>query len=92
MAASGRDLAFPAAFRTFVPFVAGVGTMGCATFTLFNIAGAALGGSLSLVGYWFGNEPWVKQNLSAVIVGIIVVSLIPVVIGWWQHRRATARP
>ncbi len=75
-------------FRTFVPFVAGVGTMGYATFTLFNIAGAALWVvSLSLVGYWFGNEPWVKQNLSAVIVGIIVVSLIPVVIGWWQHRR-----
>ena len=75
-------------FRTFVPFVAGVGTMGYATFTLFNIAGAALWVvSLSLVGYWFGNEPWVKQNLSAVIVGIIVVSMIPVVIGWWQHRR-----
>ena len=75
-------------FRTFVPFVAGVGTMGYATFTLFNIAGAALWVvSLSLVGYWFGNYPWVKQNLSAVIVGIIVVSLIPVVIGWWQHRR-----
>ena len=75
-------------FRTFVPFVAGVGTMGYATFTLFNIAGAVLWVvSLSLVGYWFGNEPWVKQNLSAVIVGIIVVSLIPVVIGWWQHRR-----
>ena len=75
-------------FRTFVPFVAGVGTMAYATFTAFNVAGAALWVvSLSLVGYWFGNEPWVKQNLSAVIVGIIVVSMIPVVIGWWQHRR-----
>ena len=75
-------------FRTFVPFVAGVGTMAYATFTVFNVAGAALWVvSLSLVGYWFGNEPWVKQNLSAVIVGIIVVSMIPVVIGWWQHRR-----
>ncbi len=75
-------------FRTFVPFVAGVGTMGYGTFTAFNVAGATLWVvSLSLVGYWFGNEPWVKQNLSAVIVGIIVVSMIPVVIGWWQHRR-----
>ncbi len=75
-------------FRTFVPFVAGVGTMGYGTFTAFNVAGATLWVvSLSLVGYWFGNEPWVKQNLSAGIVGIIVVSMIPVVIGWWQHRR-----
>ena len=75
-------------FRTFVPFVAGVGTMGYGTFTAFNVAGATLWVvSLSLVGYWFGNEPWVKQNLPAVIVGIIVVSMIPVVIGWWQHRR-----
>ena len=75
-------------FRTFVPFVAGVGTMGYGTFTAFNVAGATLWVvSLSLVGYWFGNEPWVKQNLSAVIVGIIVVSMIPVVIGWWQRRR-----
>ena len=75
-------------FRTFVPFVAGVGTMGYGTFTAFNVAGATLWVvSLSLVGYWFGNEPWVKQNLSAVIVGTIVVSMIPVVIGWWQHRR-----
>lgn len=76
-------------FRTFVPFIAGVGTMRYAAFTAFNVAGAVLWVvSLSLAGYWFGNVPWVKQNLSAVIVGIIVVSLIPVVIGWWQHRKA----
>jgi len=76
-------------FRTFAPFVAGVGAMGYARFTAFNVTGAALWVvSLSLAGYWFGNVPWVKQNLSAVIVGIIVVSLVPVAIGWWQHRQA----
>lgn len=76
-------------FRTFAPFVAGVGAMGYARFTAFNVAGAVLWVvSLTLAGYWFGNVPWIKQNLSVVILGIIVVSLIPVVVGWWQHRKA----
>ena len=76
-------------FRTFAPFVAGVGYMGYARFTLFNVTGALLWVvSLTLLGFWFGNVPWIKQNLTVVIVGIIVVSFIPVVIGWWQHRKA----
>ena len=76
-------------FRTFAPFVAGVGAMNWARFTMFNVAGG-LGwvGSLCLVGYWFGNVPWIKSNLTAVIIGIVVVSLIPVVVGWWRHRTA----
>lgn len=78
-------------FRTFVPFVAGIGAMNYFRFSSFNIAGALLWVvSLTLAGYWFGNVPWIKQNLSLVIVAIIVVSLIPVVVGWWQHRRADA--
>lgn len=76
-------------FRTFAPFVAGVGEMGYARFTGFNVSGAVLWvASLSLAGYWFGNVPWIKQNLTVVIVGIIVVSMLPVVYGWWQHRRS----
>jgi len=76
-------------FRTFAPFVAGIGAMGYARFTIFNLIGA-LGwvGSLTLAGYWFGNLPWIQQNLTLVIVAIIVVSLLPVVYGWWQHRQA----
>ncbi|MBW7900735.1 MAG: DedA family protein [Rhodocyclaceae bacterium] len=74
--------------RTFAPFVAGVGAMDYARFTAFNVGGAALWVvSLTLAGYWFGNVPWIKQNLAAVIVGIIIVSLLPVAIGWWRHRR-----
>lgn len=75
-------------FRTFAPFVAGVGAMGYARFTTFNVTGALLWVvSLTLAGFWFGNVPWIKQNLSVVILGIIVVSLLPVAVGWWQHRR-----
>lgn len=75
-------------FRTFAPFVAGVGRMNYLRFCVYNLAGAALWViSLLLVGYFFGNLPWVKQNLSIVIVGIIVVSLVPAFVGWLKHRK-----
>lgn len=78
-------------FRTFAPFVAGIGAMTWARFTFFNLIGAfAWVVSLTLAGYFFGNLPWVQKNLSAVILGIIAISLIPVVIGWWQHRKEAA--
>ncbi|MGB9493390.1 MAG: DedA family protein [Azonexus sp.] len=76
-------------FRTFAPFVAGIGAMSYAKFALFNVVGAvAWVASLCLAGYWLGNMPWVKANLSIIIVGIIVVSLVPVAIGWLKHRAA----
>jgi len=76
-------------FRTFAPFVAGIGGMPYARFTLFNLIGA-VGWvlSLCLTGYWFGNIPWIKQNLSLVIIGIIGFSLLPVAIGYLKHRAA----
>jgi membrane-associated protein len=75
--------------RTFAPFVAGVGAMDYGRFTFFNLLGA-VGWvmSLTLAGYFFANLPWVQKNLSLVIVGIILVSLIPVALGWLHDRRA----
>lgn len=76
-------------FRTFAPFVAGIGAMSYARFALFNLVGAAAWVlSLCFAGYWLGNMPWVKQNLSLLIVGIIVVSLLPVGIGYLKSRAA----
>ena len=76
-------------FRTFAPFVAGIGAMPWWRFTLFNLAGGVgLASSLTLAGYWFGNVPWVKSNLTLVIVAIVVISLIPAAIGWWQQRKS----
>ena len=75
--------------RTYAPFVAGVADMSAARFTLFNVVGAATWvGSLCLAGYFFGNLPFIKNNLTLVIVGIIVLSLVPLVIGWARHRLA----
>ncbi|WP_300456502.1 DedA family protein [Accumulibacter sp.] len=76
-------------FRTFAPFVAGIAAMTYARFTFFNlIGGVAWVASLTLAGYWFGNLPWIQKNLTLVILAIIVLSLVPVFVGWWQHRRA----
>ena len=76
--------------RTYVPFVAGVAEMTPARFTLFNVSGAVLWiVSLCLAGYWFGNLPWIKSNLTLVILIIIGLSLLPMVIAWWRHRFAT---
>jgi membrane-associated protein len=76
-------------FRTFAPFVAGIGAMDFGRFSLFNVLGAVLWvGSLTLAGVFFGNIPVLRNNLSMLVVGIVVVSLIPVAIGWWKHRQA----
>lgn len=74
--------------RTLAPFVAGLGKMNYARFALYNIAGAGLWiVSLSLAGYLFGNIAWVKQNLTAVLMGIIVLSLMPGFFAWLHGKR-----
>lgn len=76
-------------FRTFAPFVAGIGEMSYAKFTLFNLIGAVSWVvSLCLAGFWLGNIPWVKANLSLIIIGIIITSLIPIGIGYVKSKAA----
>ena len=75
--------------RTFAPFVAGVGRMTYMRFFFVDLAGGALWiGSLTLAGYYFGNLPVIKNNLSLMIVAIVAISLLPALIGWWRHRMA----
>lgn len=76
--------------RTYVPFVAGIGVMDYRRFLAFNVAGGVLWVTLlTYAGYFFGNLPLVKNNLTAVILGIIVISVIPAVIEYWRAKRAT---
>lgn len=64
--------------RTMAPFVAGFAKMDPKKFFLFNVSGGILWVvSLTAAGYWFGNLPFVRDNLTAVIIGIIIVSLMP---------------
>lgn len=75
--------------RTFVPFVAGIGRMPYLRFLSFSILGTLLWVlSFVLAGYFFGNIPVVKRNLTFVILAIIVISLLPGVIQYWRSRRA----
>jgi membrane-associated protein len=74
--------------RTYVPFVAGVGAMPYARYLTFCILGACIWVvSLGLLGYWFGNQPMVKNNLTAVILIIVAVSVSPGFIAWVRSRR-----
>lgn len=74
--------------RTYAPFVAGVGRMSMGRFVAFNVVGGVVWvTSLTYAGYWFGNLPWVKENLTLVIIGIILLSLMPGIIEALRHRR-----
>src|SRR5262245_4886245 len=73
--------------RTYVPFVAGLGTMPYPRYIAFCIAGALLWVvSLCLAGYWFGNIPAVKENLTIVILVIVAISVSPGVVAWLRGR------
>jgi membrane-associated protein len=80
-------------FRTFAPFVAGMGHMSFAKFTLFNsIGGVSWVLLFVLMGYFFGGIPFVQNHFELVIVLILAVSAAPAVIGaakgWLAARKA----
>jgi len=78
--------------RTFAPFVAGVGVMSYGRFIAYNVIGGVLWTTIFLwAGYWFGNQPFVKQNFSLVILVIIVLSVMPMVWEWWKVRAERRR-
>lgn len=77
--------------RTFAPFVAGAGAMNYSRFLTFNVSGGFVWVSLFLlVGYYFGNLPFVRDNFSLVILAVIFISLIPIAVEFVQHRRQAA--
>jgi membrane-associated protein len=74
--------------RTFAPFVAGIGRMRYLKFLGYSILGSVLWvGSFVLAGYFFGNIPVVKRNLTLVVLAIIILSLMPGFIHYLQVRR-----
>jgi membrane-associated protein len=79
--------------RTFAPFVAGSGEMDYKRFMFFNVIGAFLWVGLLLpAGWYFGNIPIVKKNFELVVLGIIAISVMPMVIeiarAWWNSKKA----
>jgi membrane-associated protein len=73
--------------RTYVPFVAGMSRMSYRKFALYNITGGVIWvAALTYLGYFFGNIPWVKANQGFMVIGIVIASLIPVLIGVLKSR------
>ncbi|MBM3871543.1 MAG: DedA family protein [Verrucomicrobia bacterium] len=79
--------------RTFAPFVAGSGAMDYRRFMMFNVVGAvAWVVTLVPAGWFFGNLPWVKKNFELVVLGIIFVSVLPMlveILREWRKRKTT---
>ncbi len=79
--------------RTFAPFMAGLGGMHWPRFTMFNIVGGAAWVSIFLAaGYFFGNIPFVQDNLEFLVIGIIAVTLLPSVFHAIRTRLRKSRP
>ena len=77
--------------RTFAPFLAGVAAMRYPRFLAFEVAGSVVWvASLVYAGYLFGNIPWVKSNLTWIVIGIVIVSVLPAVITFVKERRESA--
>jgi membrane-associated protein len=75
-------------FRTFAPFVAGIGRMNYLRFLTFSVVGTLFWISLFvLAGYYFGNIPFVKKNFSVAIMAIIALSVVPAVVEYIRHKR-----
>lgn len=73
--------------RTFVPFVAGIGKMDYKKFVFYTVVGGITWIAAFLyAGYYFGNMPQVKANFHILIIGILVISVMPAVIGWFKIK------
>ncbi|MDP9125890.1 MAG: VTT domain-containing protein [Pseudomonadota bacterium] len=82
---AGRFMPF---VRTFAPFVAGVTLMTRRRFTFFDLTGAALWiGGITLLGYLFGNLPWVKAHLQLIFLGIIIIPGALALIGILRKKK-----
>jgi membrane-associated protein len=85
---AGRFMPF---VRTFAPFVAGVASMSRRRFTFFDVTGAMLWiGGLTLLGYVFGNLPWVKGHLQMIFLGTIIVPGVIALIGILRKKKQPA--
>lgn len=76
--------------RTFIPFIAGAGSMTYPKFALYNVIGAILWvGIFTALGYFFGNLKIVEENFSLVIFAIIILSILPPVIEFLRERKSS---
>ena len=79
--------------RTFTPIVAGVGHLHYRRFLLYNVIGGTLWGcGVTILGYFLGQIAFVKANIELILIGIVAVSVIPVVVEFLRGRRPAPAP
>ncbi|MGA5702141.1 DedA family protein [Peterkaempfera bronchialis] len=85
---------FVPVIRTFTPIVAGVSRMSYRTFTVYNIVGGVLWGSgVTLLGHVLGRIAFVRDHIELILVGIVLLSVVPVAVELlWARRAARAEP
>ncbi|TDC34715.1 VTT domain-containing protein [Micromonospora sp. KC213] len=78
--------------RTFTPIVAGVSRMRYRTFVIYNVVGAVLWGTgVTVLGYFLGQIPFVKANIEMILIGIVLLSVIPIAVELLRARLAAKR-
>lgn len=76
-------------FRTFAPFVAGIARLAYSRFLIYNFIGGFIWISIFLLGgYFFGNIPFVQENLNIILLIIIFISFLPGIIEYIRHKKA----
>lgn len=74
--------------RTFITAIAGVGRMDFGRYMAYSAIGGFLWAvGVTLAGYFLGTIPFVKNNVEAILILIVLVSIVPVIVEWWRHRR-----
>lgn len=74
--------------RAFVAVIAGAGRMNYRTFVTYNILGGLLWGvGMPVLGYYLGEQKWVKDNIEIALIAVVVLSLLPVLFEFVRHRR-----
>jgi len=78
--------------RTFAPFVAGVGKMNYSTFIMYNVVGGFIWvTSLMFAGYFFGQLPFIQHNFEYAVIGIVLISLLPMIFEYINHKRTSKK-
>lgn len=78
--------------RTFIPFMAGLGSMTYAEFAAYNVIGGIAWVSLMTgSGYFLGTIPWIQKHFEMVVIAIIIISILPMVYEVWAHKREQAQ-
>lgn len=79
--------------RTFITVMAGVGRMDYRTYVIYSTIGGVLWGTgVTLLGYFLGNVPFVAENIEAILIGVVLLSVVPIVFEYVRHKRSGRTP